>query len=82
MIIGAAVGVAATIRRQGDDDVAEYPRAEAEGPVAQIRIAFGRTPGFGELRRSFRRDLQKQRPVLGERERTIIRAGRDCGEQC
>ena len=44
VIVGAPLRCAAAIRRQGDNDIAELLRAEAEGAVAQIGIGFRARP--------------------------------------
>ena len=56
-------------------------RAEAEGAVAQIGIGFGRAPSLFQPRRRCRRQAREQRLILCERERTVVGAGRERGEQ-
>ncbi len=72
VIVGAPLARTAAIGRQRDGDVAETPRAEAEGASAQVGIVGRLAPGLAHAGLKLRGKFGDQPRVFVKRQAGVI----------
>jgi hypothetical protein len=72
VVRGAAVADIATLRRQGDEDLAEARDAEAEGAIADIGVVFGRAPCRSDADADFGGQFGEKANVIDKRKRRLL----------